>query len=182
MNESRNPVVGRIDWLYDLLVRVGNQFRSLALLLFRFGLGLPLAEDGLGKLTHIEKVTDYFTSLGIPFPMQNVYLVSWTEMIGGILIALGLCTRLTAVPLLINFIVAYLTTEMDGLKNLLYFNPDEVFGDAAFPDLLLAFVMLAFGPGAISVDYLICQWRKHEWKGPKFWQKRNDPHLLGVHE
>jgi len=170
MDKPTNPLLVGIDYLYDLLVFIGNHFRSFALLLFRFGLGLPLAEDGLGKLTHVEKVTDYFTSLGIPFPEANVYLVSYTEMIGGVLLALGLCTRLTAVPLLINFIVAYLTTEMDGLKNLLFFNPDEVFGDAAFPDLLLAFVMLAFGPGAISVDYLIATWRKREWKSTKFWK------------
>ncbi|HEX4139687.1 MAG TPA: DoxX family protein [Candidatus Methylacidiphilales bacterium] len=167
MNDLPNPLVSLIGYLYGLLVFVGNHLQSFALYLVRFGFGLPLAEDGLGKLLHVPKVTDYFTSLGIPFPEQNVYLVSYTEMIGGILLALGLCTRLTAVPLLFNFIVAYLTTEMDGLKNLLYFNPDEVFNDAAFPDLVLSIVALAFGPGAFSLDYLICLWRKKEWHGPR---------------
>ena len=171
MEKSTNAFLAGIDFLYDLLVFIGNHFRSLALLLFRFGLGLPQAEDGLGKLTHVDKVTDYFTSLGIPFPVANVYLVSYTELIGGILLAIGLCTRLTALPLLINFIVAYLTTEMDGIKNLLFFNPDEFFGDAAFTDLLLAFVMLAFGPGAISVDFFIATWRKREWKSIRFWRQ-----------
>jgi putative oxidoreductase len=170
METPPNPLLRGIDFLYDLLVFIGNHFRSLALLLFRFGLGLPLAEDGLGKLTHIPKVTDFFTTLGIPFPEANAYLVSYTELFGGVLLALGLCTRLTAVPLLINFIVALLTTEMDGLKKLLFLNPDDVFNDAAFPDLLLAFVLLAFGPGAISIDFLIATWRKRAWKGDKFWR------------
>ena len=31
----------------------------------------------------------------------------------------------------------------------------------------LALLTLAFGPGAISVDYLITRWRKQEWKGAK---------------
>jgi hypothetical protein len=44
-------------------------------------------------------------------------------MFGGILLALGLLTRVTAIPLIINFIVAYLTTEQDALHKLRHFNP-----------------------------------------------------------
>jgi putative oxidoreductase len=167
MNESTHPLAALLDWLYDLLVWLGNHGQSFALYLVRFGWGLPLAEDGLGKLTHIGKVTDFFTSLSIPFPMANAYMVSYVELIGGVLLALGLCTRLTAVPMLFNFIVAFLTTEMDGIKNLFFFNPDKFFGDDAFPYLVLSVVALAFGPGAFSLDYLICLWRKKEWRGPK---------------
>src|SRR6202000_2540438 len=127
---------------YDLLVFAGNHLASFALYLVRFGWGLPLAEDGLGKLTHISKVTDFFTSLGIPFPDANVYIVGYTELIGGVLLALGLCTRLTPVPMFFNFVVAYLTTEMEGIKDLLYFSPDKFFGDDAFPYLVLSFVMI----------------------------------------
>ena len=41
----------------------------------------------------------------------------FTETFGGMFLALGLLSRLTALPLIINFIVAYITTEQDGLKD-----------------------------------------------------------------
>ena len=63
--------------------------------------------------------------------------------------------------------MAYITTQQDGLKDLLSFDSGKFTGDAAFPFLATAVVVLVFGPGAYSLDYLITLWRKKEWKGPK---------------
>jgi putative oxidoreductase len=60
--------------------------------------------------------------------------------------------------------VAYITTEQDGLKDLLSFDTDKFCADTAFPYLATAVVVLIFGPGALSLDYLIAKWRKQEWK------------------
>jgi putative oxidoreductase len=87
-------------------------------------------------------------------------------MFGGIFLALGLLSRVTAIPLIINFIVAYLTTEQDSLRNLVHFDPDAFISAVPFTYLLAAVITLVFGPGAYSVDYLISHLRKTEWKGP----------------
>lgn len=167
MSNFTNPVAAFIAYLYDLLVWMGNHLQSYLLFLMRFVWGIQLLQAGLGKLFNIELPIGYFTSLGIPFPVENAWLVSFTETFGGIFLALGLLTRLTAIPLVINFIVAYITTEQDGLKDLLSFDTDKFCADTAFPYLATAVVVLIFGPGALSLDYLIAKWRKVEWKGAR---------------
>src|SRR5271154_1977537 len=152
---------------YDLLVRIGNHLQSPLLLLIRLVWGIQLMQAGWGKLMHIEKPIGYFTSLGIPFPVENAWLVAFTETFGGLFLILGLLSRLTSIPLTINFIVAYITTEQDGLKDLLNFDTDKFCADTAFPYLATVVVVLIFGPGAFSVDYLIACWRKLEWKSAK---------------
>src|SRR5260221_4753989 len=167
MSPSTNPLVRGLDTLYDLLVWVGNHLQSPLLLLIRFTWGIQLMQAGSGKLLNIEKPIEYFTSLGIPFPVENAWLVGFTETFGGIFLALGLLSRLTAMPLIINFIVAYLTTEQDALKKLWSLNTDDFFAAAPFLFLFAAVIVLAFGPGAFSLDYLIARWRGREWKSAK---------------
>jgi len=145
---------------------VGNHLQSPLLLLIRLVWGIQLFQAGSGKLMHIEKPIEYFTSLGIPFPVENAWLVGFTETFGGIFLALGLLSRLTMIPLIIDFIVAYITTEQEGLRNLLKFDTDAFTSDAAFLFLATAVIVLAFGPGAYSMDYLIARIRGKEWRGP----------------
>jgi len=165
MSKSANPLVAGVAFLYGLLVMVGNHLQSPLLFFMRFVWGIQLMQAGVGKLFNIQMPIGYFKDLGIPFPVENAWLVSFTETFGGIFLAFGLLSRLTAIPLVINFIVAYITTEQDGLKDLLGFDTDKFCADTAFPYLATALLVLIFGPGALSVDYLIARWQKLEWKG-----------------
>jgi len=165
MSNPTNPLAAGIDYLYDLLVFVGNHLQSPLLLLMRLTWGIQLLQAGSGKLMHIDKPIAYFTQLGIPFPVENAWLVGFTETFGGMFLALGLLSRLTAIPLIINFIVAYITTEQEGLRDLLSFDTDKFCADTAFPYLATAVVVLVFGPGVFSLDYLFARWRGMEWKG-----------------
>jgi len=167
MSKSTNPLVGGITFLYDLLVTIGNHLQSPLLFFMRFVWGIQLMQAGVGKLFNIQLPIGYFTSLGIPFPVENAWLVAFTETFGGIFLAFGLLSRLTCIPLVINFIVAYITTEQKGINELLGFDSTDFCADTAFPYLATALVVLIFGPGALSVDYLITRWRKLEWKGVK---------------
>ena len=162
-----NPILAGIAYLYDLLVFVGNHLQSFFLFGIRFVWGIQLMQAGFGKLLNIETPIDYFTQLGIPFPVENAWLVGFTETFGGMFLALGLLTRLTAIPLIINFIVAYVTTEQDALKKLLSLDTDDFFAAAPFLFLFAAVIVLAFGPGVFSLDYLISRWRNREWKSAK---------------
>ena len=164
MTNPPNPLVAGFTSLYDLMVWVGNRLQPYLLWLIRWVWGIQLMQAGVGKLFNIETPIGYFTQLGIPFPVENAWLVALTETFGGLFLALGLLSRLTCIPLIINFIVAYLTTEQDGLKDLLSFDTGKFTADAAFPFLATAVVVLIFGPGIFSLDYLISRWRGHQWK------------------
>lgn len=167
MSNSPNPIATGVAYLYDLLVFIGNHLQSPLLFVIRFIWGIQLMQAGFGKLLNIETPIAYFTQLNIPFPVENAWLVGFTETFGGMFLALGLLTRLTAIPLIINFIVAYLTTEQDSLKKLASLSTDDFFAAAPFLFLFAAIIVLAFGPGAFSVDYLITRWRKQEWKSAR---------------
>ena len=137
---------------YGYLICGASHLQSAFLLGIRLVWGYELFEAGSGKLLHIDKPIAYFTTLGIPFPVENAYLVGCTEMFGGIFLALGLLSRLTAIPLIIDFIVAYLTTEQEALKNLLHLDPDKFISADPFTYLLASVIVFIFGPGSYSVD------------------------------
>lgn len=55
--------------------------------------------------------TEWFASIGIPFPGLNAFLAGWTEVLGAILFLLGLGTRWMSIPLMCTMIVAMLTVH-----------------------------------------------------------------------
>jgi putative oxidoreductase len=148
---------------YRWVIQLGGLLRSPLLLLVRLCWGIQFFQTGLGKLSHIQKIIDYFTSIPIVFPAFNAYLVGGTEMIGGALLTIGLGSRLVSIPLAFTLVVAYLTTEKDALKSLSTFTDVDPFLNAApFLFLFACLIMLAFGPGVFSVDYLIERARRRQ--------------------
>jgi putative oxidoreductase len=144
------------------IVGVGAHLQSLVLLALRVTWGWQLLAAGYGHLTHIDKTVEAFKGWGIPFPLANVYISGTTEMIGGALLVSGLAARLIAVPLVFNFLVAYATASRLTIVQLITGEGgtrldayDSFINDSAFPMLILALAMLAFGPGKLSLDYLL---------------------------
>jgi putative oxidoreductase len=145
--------------LYEHLICSAGHLQSAVLLALRLTWGWQLAESGYGHLTHIQQTINAFTGWGVPFPTFNVYLSGSMELTGGCLLILGLATRLISIPLVFNFIVAYASASRDTFKEFFAGQHqkgyDDFINDAAFPMLMLALIMLAFGPGKASVDYLL---------------------------
>jgi putative oxidoreductase len=144
---------------YDKLACAEGHLQSAVLLALRLTWGWQLAESGYAHLTHIQQTVDAFKSWGVPFPQLNVYISGSTELFGGTLLILGLAARLISIPLVFNFIVAYATASKDTFRELLHGmlqkGYDDFINDAAFPMLMLALIMIAFGPGKASIDYLL---------------------------
>src|ERR1700687_5986020 len=105
----------RLRHLYQRVFRAADYLQSPFLLLIRLYWGWQLIESGWGKLHNLEKVTDYFTSLGLPMPAQMAVVISCVELFGGIFLALGLLSRLTALVLTVNLITAYVTADRAAL-------------------------------------------------------------------
>ncbi len=67
---------------------------DLAPLVLRVALGLIFAYHGYDKVfvQGMLKVTGFMESLGLPFPSLMAFLLSYGELIGGIMLIAGLCT------------------------------------------------------------------------------------------
>jgi putative oxidoreductase len=139
---------------YRLLIRGADRLQSPLLLALRLYWGWQFFLTGRGKLMHIEKVTQFFQSLHIPFPAFNVCLAGGTECVGGLLFLAGLGTRLVALPLIFVTVIAYLTAEIDSVKHI-FSAPDKFVSADPFLFMLAALMVLAFGPGAFSLDWLL---------------------------
>lgn len=143
--------------LYRSYERALNAAQDVLLLVIRLTWGFQFVQTGWGKWHDIPKVVGFFTSIGIPLPELNAYVVATTELVGGLCLMLGLFARLAPVPLIVSMVVAYLTTEQEALHALATGNPDPFFAAAPFLFLLASLLVLVFGPGKISVDHLLAK-------------------------
>lgn len=139
---------------YGWLICGGSLLQHPILLAMRLYWGISFFMTGKGKLMGLDKVTDYFQSLGIPFPHQQAILAGCTECFGGLLLAAGLASRLVSIPLTVVLIVAYATAESDAAKAI-FSDPDKFTGATPFLFLVTTLIVLAFGPGVFSLDWVI---------------------------
>jgi putative oxidoreductase len=145
------PVLSSIRTGYGFLIAGSSYLPSGFLLIIRLYWGWQFCSTGFGKLTHIGKIIDFFSSLGIPLPALNAYLAGTTECVGGLCLLIGFASRLVAIPLIFTMLVAYATAERDALESI-FSNPDKFTGADPFLFLLAAVIILIFGPGKISID------------------------------
>jgi putative oxidoreductase len=128
--------------------------QSVFLLLVRIYFGWSFFWAGLGKLQNIYGTAEAFASLGIPYPLFNAYAASLIELVGGACLFLGLGARLAAFALSIVMLVALYTAHYDALLNI-YSAPEQLLTQLAFIYLVASMIILIFGPGKASGDYLI---------------------------
>lgn len=128
-------------------------------LLSRLAVGHAFFLTGRGKLGNPEGITEYFTGLGIPFPAANAAFVSRLEYYGGMLLVVGLLTRVVAVMLASTMVVALLTADRADFLAALAGTIDKAPVDiTAFAYLLLLLWLAIGGPGAVSLDALLKRW------------------------
>jgi putative oxidoreductase len=156
-NAHRSPApVGA----YNQFACSAGYLQSAVLLVLRLSWGWQLAESGYGHLTHVGKTIEAFQGWGVPFPHLSVYVSGCTELAGGSLLLLGLGTRLISLPLVFNFIVAIVAASRSDIAKAFSEHGvlsgwDTIVNDTAFPMLMLALIMLAFGPGKVSIDAIL---------------------------
>ena len=141
---------------YALLVKCGRMLQSPLLLAMRLWWGWSFFLTGKGKLMHHADTADFFQTLGIPLPGLNAWIAGGVECIGGLFLIAGFASRLVSIPLSITMVVAYLTADNEALKNI-FSDTDKFTSAAPFLFLLTALLVLAFGPGAFSVDRLLAR-------------------------
>lgn len=151
----------KIQKLYEMFVRAASSLQSPFLLIVRLYWGWQMMETGWGKLGDLGKVTNYFTSLGIPMPAFNAYFISGLEFVGGILLAIGLGSRAIAFLLAADMAVAYYVGDHDALMSF-FSDPDKFAAAAPFTFLMASLIVLIFGPGKWALDTLIAKRLGHQ--------------------
>ena len=136
--------------IYPLTTSILGHGKNLSLLLARLTIAYGFYEPAMQKWSDIPSVASWFDSLGIPFPTLSAYLTAGTELLGVVLLTLGLFTRLISMPLIIIMIVAITTVHMThGFSA----------GDNGFEIPLYYMLFLAlfasFGAGKFSLDHLL---------------------------
>jgi uncharacterized membrane protein YphA (DoxX/SURF4 family) len=115
---SRAGRLGGLTALHDRMVAFFGHFDGLASLLLRLILGPVLIAAGWEKLTGDNWFGFQQASFPFPFnvlpPEISWFLASWTEFLGGILLLVGLGTRLVAIPLAVTMFVAAWAVHLDN--------------------------------------------------------------------
>ncbi|HKI88361.1 MAG TPA: DoxX family protein [Draconibacterium sp.] len=136
--------------LIKKLCTTADKLSDLTLLFIRLTLAYGFYVPAKMKWSDIHAIADWFESMNYPFPLLNAYLSGTTEVIGIILLTVGLGTRVISVPLIIIMLVAIFTVHIshgfeagnNGFEIPLYY-------------ILMLLTLISFGAGKFSIDHLI---------------------------
>ena len=149
-----------MDWkrLVQFPLLGSSDLEQYAILLVRVSLGLFFAISAARKLFVAGGTQTMYETLvmaKVPFPHLMTYFVSGVEFIGGLLLAAGLLSSLACGALLVDMVVAILTTRLSAMPKGL--SPAQWLDNFLYlPEVLyvLFFIwLLCSGPGEFSVDY-----------------------------
>lgn len=123
-----------------------------AIILIRLMVGAVFLSEGIQKFLYPESLgVGRFTRIGIPLPNISSPFVGVVEIVCGALVLIGLATRLAAIPLIIDMIVAISTTKIPILMGTGFWAmAHEARTD--FSMLLGSIFLLICGSGRLSVD------------------------------
>jgi putative oxidoreductase len=125
--------------------------KNLSLFLLRLVLAYGFYEPAMNKWSDINAVATWFgESLHLPFPLLNAYMAASTELLGVVLLTLGLGVRYISLPLMVVMVVAITTVHLgngfsagdNGFEIPLYY-------------LLMLLVLVAHGGGKWGVESYI---------------------------
>lgn len=128
-----------------------TQMQKYGITLLRVIVGVVFIMHGGQKLFvwGLSGVAGAFGQMGLPAPTLMAVLATAAEFLGGILLVVGLLTRLAALPLAVTMLVALFVAHLSGG----FFAPD------GFEYVLVLFVasisLALLGPGALAVDNVL---------------------------
>ncbi|MGH7418229.1 MAG: DoxX family protein [Candidatus Rokuibacteriota bacterium] len=150
------PTVAALRRARGLGLRAAALLAFLPPLLTRLVMGQAFYQTGSGKLRNFDNTVAFFTDLGIPMPELNAAFVSRLELYGGLLLIVGLATRLLAAGLLSTMVVALMTADRDGFVQALRGTGEAGLTDVVpFVYLLFLLWLVIAGPGKLSLDALL---------------------------
>ena len=129
-------VVGWLTWLPPLAIRIVA--------------GWVFLWTGWQKLNAMPRMIESFQNWGIPAPEILAPLAMGIECIGGLLLLVGLGTRIVSIPMMFVMLGALFWSKADAVESLeMLLGFDETLYFVMFGYLAVA------GPGPVSLDHLV---------------------------
>ncbi len=152
-------IVDAAEGLYEGFVLLLNGLRNPMLLAIRLYWGWQVAQDGWGKLTHLDRVAEFFATLNLPAPGTTALLVGLIEFVGGILFAEGVGSRLVPLVLFVNMTAAFLCVpDARTTFSHIFSKPEDFYGASPWTYWFAALLILILGPGWFAIDTLVSKW------------------------
>jgi putative oxidoreductase len=132
-------------------LRYLDRLQPLALLIMRIALGVIMIAHGYQKVfRNLRPFVHMVGSMGLPQWLG--YVAAFAELLGGLLILAGFFTRPAAVALVVDMIVAIWKVHWhNGLTG----TPDHPGFEFPLAVAALAFALVFFGAGPISIDHVL---------------------------
>jgi uncharacterized membrane protein YphA (DoxX/SURF4 family) len=134
----------------SILKKINHDY---AFLLIRLMVGAVFLSEGIQKFLFPDQLgIGRFIKIGLPYPEFFGYFVPSFEIVCGVLVLIGLLTRLASIPLIIIMLVAIISTKI----SVLLINGFWEMAHAARTDwsmLIGSVILLLYGAGKFSADY-----------------------------
>ena len=134
---------------------LAKALQPIAALVTRLVIGWMFVGTGHGKWMNLEQPVKLFTQLGIPAPRANAMFIATLELVGGLCLMAGLCTRVFAFLLSCTMVVAILTADWKDFTGAFGGGKKDLLDVTSVPPLMFLLWLLAFGAGAISLDRIL---------------------------
>ena len=126
-----------------------NRFEGLGALIMRLVLGVIMVSHGYTKIIPTGALYTFSHTVGrMHLPVWLGYVAAFSEFFGGMLLIVGLLTRITAFAFLIEMSVAFAKVGLPG----------GLSGPGSFPlplaCLALALMLVSTGAGPLALDNL----------------------------
>ncbi len=136
----------------DVLNSIRSTTAPASTFLIRLMVGLVFVSEGIQKFLYPTEIgAGRFAKIGLPSPETLAGFVGVTEIVCGMLIALGLLTRLASIPLIIVMLVALASTKIPILLESGFWKMAHE-SRTDFSMLLGSVFLLINGAGAWSLD------------------------------
>jgi len=147
----------KLKSLYLQFSKITQNLQSISLLFARLIVAYGFYEPAMMKWSDINAVSVWFKTLKIPMPLLNAYMAATTEIVGVILLTLGLFVRVISIPMIVIMVVAILTVHLpngfqagnNGFEIPLYY-------------MIFLLIFISFGAGKFSLDYILFEKDKIE--------------------
>ncbi len=133
---------------YLLSCKCSDKFGGWVLLILRVIIGVVFTAHGYQKIgSGADQVANFFGLVSIPLPLFFAYFITYLELIGGVLLILGLFTHWASKLFAVEMLVAFL---------MVHFSKGIFVDQGGFELVAVIFgavlVIMAFGPGKLALD------------------------------
>jgi putative oxidoreductase len=150
-------IFGEIRKRYAGAVSGVSNLQSALLLFVRVYWGVQMAQTGWGKLHNLSHVTEFFSSLGLPFPGFTAAFIASLEFVGGLLLIVGLFSRFIGLILTVDMLTAYIMADREALFSI-FSDTSKFYAAAPYTFLCATLLIMIFGPGKVSLDTLLLRY------------------------